>query len=190
MYQGEELGLPAADLKYEDLVDPFDRFIWPNGSKRDTARTPIPWDSQAVSGGFTTVTKTWLPIDKEQLKNSVDLQNQSANSVLQFYRQLLAWRKNHQTEYFETIFLDPPVSKEDDTIYFEVKFYREKEKLTLDKSWLGIFNLSTQELDFDFTQLNLTTDSDIIFHNSADMNKDNNLLVLKQLGWIIAERLL
>ena len=51
IYQGEELGLPEADIAFEDLQDPYGITMWPEFKGRDGCRTPMPW--QAVTG------RTW-----------------------------------------------------------------------------------------------------------------------------------
>lgn len=40
LYQGEELGLPEAKLKFEDLQDPWGKHLWPDWQGRDGCRTP------------------------------------------------------------------------------------------------------------------------------------------------------
>ena len=43
LYQGEELGLPQADVPFERLQDPEAIANWPQTLGRDGARTPMPW---------------------------------------------------------------------------------------------------------------------------------------------------
>jgi glycosidase len=43
LYQGEELGLPEAQLAFEDLQDPYGITMWPEFKGRDGCRTPMPW---------------------------------------------------------------------------------------------------------------------------------------------------
>jgi hypothetical protein len=63
MYQGEELGLPQADLTFEELVDPYDIMLYPEHVGRDGCRTPMPWKKTAPHSGFSQTTqRTWLPI--------------------------------------------------------------------------------------------------------------------------------
>lgn len=45
VYQGEELGLPQADVPFDRLVDPEAIANWPETLGRDGARTPMPWKS-------------------------------------------------------------------------------------------------------------------------------------------------
>lgn len=47
LYQGEELGLPQAEIAFEDLKDPEAIANWPATLGRDGARTPMPWQSSA-----------------------------------------------------------------------------------------------------------------------------------------------
>jgi len=52
LYQGEELGLPQAEVPFERLQDPEAIANWPETQGRDGARTPMPWQAQARSGGL------------------------------------------------------------------------------------------------------------------------------------------
>ena len=45
LYQGEELGLPQADLTFEDLHDPYGIEFWPEYKGRDGCRTPMIWET-------------------------------------------------------------------------------------------------------------------------------------------------
>ena len=95
IYQGEELGLPEADINYEDLQDPFGKEFWPEYKGRDGCRTPMPWQADAEYGGFSKE-KPWLPVPKEHLARAVDKQEADKNSMLWFTRSILAWRKNQE----------------------------------------------------------------------------------------------
>ena len=50
LYQGEELGLPEADVPYDKLRDPYGIAFWPNFKGRDGCRTPMPWTGAADAG--------------------------------------------------------------------------------------------------------------------------------------------
>jgi glycosidase len=52
LYQGEELGLPSAELQRADLRDPFDIALWPHDRGRDRARTPFPGIGTRVMGAL------------------------------------------------------------------------------------------------------------------------------------------
>lgn len=92
IYQGEELGLPQASIRFEDLRDPEAIANWPLTRGRDGARTPMPWSHTAVHAGFSTATP-WLPTVSEHLPFAVDLQQNDAHSQLVLTRRLLALRK-------------------------------------------------------------------------------------------------
>ena len=53
LYQGEELGLPQAEVPFERLQDPYGITFWPEYKGRDGCRTPMPW-SDADHGGLGT----------------------------------------------------------------------------------------------------------------------------------------
>lgn len=93
LYQGEELGLPHADVPFECLVDPEAIENWPDTLGRDGCRTPMPWKDQSEHGGW--VEKPWLPIDNRHYRLNVASQEKDAASSLAFVRKLLTFRKEH-----------------------------------------------------------------------------------------------
>ncbi len=94
LYQGEELGLPEADLAFEDLRDPYGIRFWPEFKGRDGCRTPMAWSGTEQYGGFSTA-KPWLPVPAEHLARAVDAQQGNENSLLEHYRRFLAFRRSH-----------------------------------------------------------------------------------------------
>ena len=95
IYQGEELGLPQAEVPFDRLMDPEAIVNWPQTLGRDGARTPMPWTSQAPWGGFST-TEPWLPVDPRHLGLSVEAQERDPASTLNIARRLVAMRKDHE----------------------------------------------------------------------------------------------
>jgi alpha-glucosidase len=93
LYQGEELGLPQADVPFERLQDPFGKFFWPKFKGRDGCRTPMPWNDK-LHGGFSRV-EPWLPVCDEHRALNVEQQEADPDSVLHFYRHVIALRKAH-----------------------------------------------------------------------------------------------
>ncbi len=91
LYQGEELGLPEANVPFERLQDPFGKRFWPKFKGRDGCRTPLPWDASAHAG-FSAV-EPWLPIDARHLAMNVAAQQADPNSVLAFAREVFALRR-------------------------------------------------------------------------------------------------
>jgi alpha-glucosidase len=94
VYQGEELGLPQADVPFDRLVDPEAIANWPKTLGRDGARTPMPWTADAPHAGFSTV-EPWLPIDARHLPLAVDRQQSDPAALLPLTQRLIALRKRH-----------------------------------------------------------------------------------------------
>ncbi|QQA42185.1 alpha-glucosidase [Pelagovum pacificum] len=91
IYQGEELGQTETELVYEELTDPPALRFWPEVKGRDGCRTPMVWEAEAPNAGFTDG-KPWLPVKAPQAARSVDLQARQNDSVLQAYKETLAFR--------------------------------------------------------------------------------------------------
>ena len=96
LYQGEELGLPEAELRFEDLQDPYGIRFWPAFKGRDGCRTPMPWEADEVAAGFTSSARPWLPVPDEHLPLAVDRQEGDPASVLSHYRRMLAFRRSRR----------------------------------------------------------------------------------------------
>lgn len=91
MYYGEELGMENNDPKRrEDVKDPEGRTGWPKEKGRDGERTPMQW-SDAVNAGFSTH-DPWLPVPDSYKTHNVATESKDPNSVLEFYRKVLALR--------------------------------------------------------------------------------------------------
>jgi len=90
LYQGEELGLPQAQVPFERLQDPEGRTFWPAHKGRDGGRTPMVWEGNKPHGGFSSA-EPWLPVDSSHLGFAVDHQVADPESVLAFTRRYLAW---------------------------------------------------------------------------------------------------
>jgi alpha-glucosidase len=85
VYQGEELGLPDAEI-------PPDRIVDVDG--RDPERAPIPWLPPSVAGpgaGFTTG-EPWLPLVADAERLAVARQADDPHSTLNLVRRLAALR--------------------------------------------------------------------------------------------------
>jgi alpha-glucosidase len=95
LYQGDELGLPQANVPFERLQDPEAIAFYPNTLGRDGARTPMPWDARANMAGFTSAGDAWLPLDPRHRALAADAQERDPKSMLAFTRALIALRKAH-----------------------------------------------------------------------------------------------
>ncbi|MEL7030250.1 MAG: alpha-amylase family glycosyl hydrolase, partial [Pseudomonadota bacterium] len=92
LYQGEELGLPQAEIAFEDLVDPEAIRFWPHTLGRDGCRTPMPWAGEAPNAGFSSA-KPWLPVDPRHLARAADRQSHAPASTLNRTREALRARR-------------------------------------------------------------------------------------------------
>lgn len=107
LYQAEELGQTETDILFNELTDPPGIRFWPDYKGRDGCRTPMVWDG-GPQAGFTTGTP-WLPIKPPQQAHHVAGQVGQAGSVLELYRQMLAYRRSNATlRAGKTQFLETP----------------------------------------------------------------------------------
>ncbi|MEX8520534.1 MAG: alpha-glucosidase family protein [Leptothrix sp. (in: b-proteobacteria)] len=96
LYQGDEFGLPEAEIAFEDLQDQYGIAMWPEFKGRDGCRTPMPWDSSAADLGFGAAgssAKPWLPVAESHRALAADRQSAAADSLFHHYQQLLRWRR-------------------------------------------------------------------------------------------------
>jgi alpha-glucosidase len=108
LYQGEELGLPQADVPYGRLRDPEGIRFWPDNLGRDGCRTPMPWKTRAPNGGFSSV-DPWLPLDPSHLEFAVDSQEKKRSSTLNLTRGFIRFRREHRALRLGDIeFFDAP----------------------------------------------------------------------------------
>ncbi|MCY7398814.1 MAG: alpha-glucosidase family protein [Sphingomonas bacterium] len=136
LYQGEELGLPQANVPFEALRDPEALANWPQTLGRDGARTPLPWTGEP-DGGFGS-DEPWLPIDPRHLAHNVAAQTDDADSVLHWTRRMIALRRASEALRLGTIEL---LDHDSDQI---VAFAREHRGERL----VCVFNLSDRAANF------------------------------------------
>ena len=133
LYQGEELGLPEADILYEELTDPPGIRFWPEYKGRDGCRTPMPWEEGDAPNGFTTG-RPWLPVKSAHSVLNVAHQNADPGSTLAFYREAIAFRRVH------------PVLVDGDIEFFKVAepllAFRRSGSKTSNETLTCLFNLS------------------------------------------------
>jgi len=94
IYQGEELGLPEAEVAFEDLQDPYGIEFWPEFKGRDGCRTPMVWTATNQSAGFTEG-RPWLPVAPEHLARNVAAENDDPAALIHHYRRAIALRHAH-----------------------------------------------------------------------------------------------
>ncbi|MEZ5983300.1 MAG: alpha glucosidase [Parvularculaceae bacterium] len=108
LYQGEELGLPQAEVPFDRLRDPEGIRFWPDSLGRDGCRTPMPWRAGAANAGFSKA-EPWLPVDPRHAALAVDAQEEDPGSTLNHARRFIDFRKRHEALRRGQIeFLDAP----------------------------------------------------------------------------------
>ena len=91
LYNGDEIGLPQADIPPELQQDPWGRNV--PGMGRDGCRTPMQW-AGVEGAGFTDLgTRPWLPLSADSSSRNVESQLAEPRSLLNLYRRLLEVRR-------------------------------------------------------------------------------------------------
>ena len=109
IYQGQEIGmtnmpLPSVELYPDVMTDNNARLLGKflpkktvlkliQQSARDNSRTPVQWSAEE-NAGFTTGTP-WFQVNENYRTINAAAQEQDPNSLLNFYRRLLRFRKEH-----------------------------------------------------------------------------------------------
>ncbi|MFE0779118.1 glycoside hydrolase family 13 protein [Streptomyces sp. NPDC058861] len=95
LYQGEELGLPEADVPRDRIQDPMHARSGGTDPGRDGCRVPLPWEADAPAYGFGTAagTEPWLPQPADWARYAVDRQAADPGSMLSLYRTALRLRR-------------------------------------------------------------------------------------------------
>lgn len=96
LYQGDELGLPEAELPREVLEDPMHFRSGGVDPGRDGCRVPLPWRGTREPFGFSPAEASaapWLPQPAEWAALTVQAQQADPGSMLWLYRQALRIRK-------------------------------------------------------------------------------------------------
>lgn len=127
IYQGQEIGmenLGVIPLEQVDDISALDQYqvcldagYTPEDAlkiisiyNRDNARTPVQWNTEK-NAGFTEGTP-WLMVNPNYTSINVEAQEKDADSVLSFYKKLIALRKN--PKYKETIVYGDVIPFEED----------------------------------------------------------------------------
>lgn len=158
IYQGQEIGMENMHFRSIDEVDdistideyqvaldagysPEEALKIVSRYSRDNARTPFQW-SAGENAGFTTGTP-WLRVNPNYTAINLESQRNDPNSVFQYYRKLIALRKDPQ--YKETVVygVTTPLwtdrgnlmaftrSTEEQTLLVAVNFQNEPQTITL-----------------------------------------------------------
>jgi alpha-glucosidase len=94
LYYGDEIGMRQVDIAPDQVRDPFEKNVPGIGVGRDGCRTPMQWDA-TPHAGFSTAS-TWLPLASDYVHENVVNLETDADSILNFYKALIATRKQHR----------------------------------------------------------------------------------------------
>ena len=95
LYNGDELGLPDAEIPDDEIRDPAELRQPHLGLGRDPERSPMPWDWSENAGFTAAGVRTWLPLVQNWPAFTVQGQTQDPRSSLALYRTLLSLRREH-----------------------------------------------------------------------------------------------
>lgn len=145
IYQGEEIGMTNVsfpDIKdYRDIesIQAYDMFVrkeksishedmmrYLHKASRDNARTPMQWSKDAQAG-FSDV-EPWIMVNPNYQEINVEKQIQDDTSILQYYRKLLRYRKDHEIIIegaYEELMAEHPA------IYAYRRIWKEEELLVI-----------------------------------------------------------
>jgi alpha-glucosidase len=97
IYYGEEIGMKNTGISRSDIRDPLGKRFWFLFLGRDPARTPMQW-SPEHNAEFTTGL-AWLPVSVDFSSINVEAQSADRYSLLNFYKTLIALRKQKKALY-------------------------------------------------------------------------------------------
>ena len=115
IYQGQEIGMTNIELKsideFKDMMTfnnqktfakigiKGDKFLkMANAGSRENSRTPVQWDDSDYAG-FSTV-EPWFNLNENYKEINVAQAEADENSILNYYRKLLKFRKEHEVAIY------------------------------------------------------------------------------------------
>lgn len=190
IYQGQELGMENIPFKSIDEVDDIstldeykvalDAGLTPKAAlkavarrSRDNARTPMQWTGEE-NAGFTAGTP-WLRVNSNYTAINVEKETIDPNSVLNFYKKLIALRKD--PEYKETVVygaLEPFMEDRHNLM----AYYRKGDKTLL---VVGNYQWDEQEITLP------SECKKVLINNYPDMVLDGNLVKLHGYQVLVVE---
>lgn len=192
IYQGQEIGMENLGVVSIDKVDDIsaldqyqvclDAGLTPEEAlkvisiySRDNARTPVQWNSEK-NAGFTDGTP-WLMVNPNYTAINVAAQEKDPDSVLSFYKELIALRKN--PAYKETLVYGDvvPYLEEQHNL---MAYHRKGEK---DLLVIGNFQRDPQTAVLPSPCKNVLLNN----YKDLDMEKDNSAVRLKGYQAIVIE---
>lgn len=173
IYQGDEIGMTnvAFDTTYDyrdietinyfkglELAgeNPLDHIHNVHQMGRDNARTPMQW-SDEPNGGFSLV-EPWIKSNPNYVDINVASQERNKKSILNFYREMIAFRKEHLTLVYGDY---ESIQNEHPQIYAYRRWDQENE-------FLIVLNFSNETVDFE----PIITGLELLIYNYDDSTED------------------
>ena len=184
IYQGQEIGM--TNVKFDKVEDYQDvqstglyyskleqgmahddimEIIW--ATARGNSRTPMQW-SQSVNGGFTTGTP-WLAVNPNYQTINVEAQEEDPDSILNFYKEMIALRKSEDIFVYGTYDL---VFEDHKDIYAYTRTLGEKRVLIL-------CNLTNKQTSINLDEITVSTDQLLLSNIPVEEHESIQELTLK-----------
>ncbi|AXT56847.1 alpha-glucosidase [Aquimarina sp. AD1] len=194
IYQGDEIGMTNISLNNIDQVRDVQSLNFYsenqltkrysedlalqmiNKEGRDNARTPIQWNDE-INGGFS-LNEPWLKSNPNYKNINVKNQNHDSTSILNFYRNLLKTRREHDVFVFgdfEEIEFDNP------------NLYIYKKTLGEDKIMVLLNFSSSEESYYYGSRSSIANGSKVLINNYDDLLLDDKSIVLKPYQGVILD---
>ena len=184
IYQGEEIGMTNVQFdKVEDYQDvqstglyyskleqgmsheDIMEIIW--ATARGNSRTPMQWSHEA-NGGFTTGTP-WLAVNPNYQTINVEAQEEDPDSILNFYKEMIALRKSEDIFVYGTYDL---VFEDHQEIYAYTRTLGEKRVLIL-------CNLTNKQTSINLEKITVSTDQLLLSNIPVEEHESIQELTLK-----------
>ena len=130
LYYGEEIGMRDISLSRGQIQDPVGKRYWPFDKGRDGCRSPMQWDSRPFAGF--SPSQPWLPVHPNYKVRNVVNQASAPASLLNFYKSLIALRREHSALHAGKLSL---IDVDDDALLVYKRF-------TEDETMLVVLNFS------------------------------------------------
>ena len=191
IYQGQEIGMQNAvwnSIEEYDDISTKDQYQIAREAgltdeealeacgrmSRDNARTPVQWSDQE-NAGFTTGIP-WIKVNSNYKSINVESQEKDADSVLNYYRRLVAVRKSPKYKKVFTYGKFVPVYQNSDTI---MAYYREYENQRILVA--ANFGKDTAELQLEYPV------SGVVLSNQNQVEKPEQMMILNSCEVIVLE---
>lgn len=179
IYQGQEIGMLNANIptidRYKDVsaINTYNLFRKLGFSdkftmklcmyaSRDNARTPMQWNN-SKNAGFTQADEPWFEVNKNYTQINVEQAENDPNSILNFYRKLLKFRKENDIVKYG----DFELLKTDRNIFAYIRHMGEKQLLVVNSFTENECTFrAPKTFDLDKAELVLSNyDSNAVIHN-------------------------